>query len=203
MWKALGAWKILGVAAGLLAAATSVHAADSYKFEPDHTSVTFTYPHFGLSHPSGKIMGAAGTLTLDWDNPVNCTVDVSLDMTTLTTALPVFDAMLKGKDYFDVADFPAATFKSTSIELVPADPASTDPTAKEARVTGDMTIHGVTQTVVLDVVFNKKAFNPALFKTGVGFSATAHLSRKAFGLSHYEPFVGDDIDIDIEAEAYP
>lgn len=195
----------LALAAVLAVVAAPAVAADTYKFESDHTSVTFTYPHFGLSHSSGKIMGAAGTLALDWDNPANCTVEVSLDMTTLATALPPFDALLKGKDYFDVADFPQATFKSTSVELIqPAanDPNDPDGKVREARVTGDMTIHGVTQTVVLDVVFNKKAFNPALFKTGVGFTATAHLSRKAFGLSHYEPFVGDDIDIDIEAEAY-
>ena len=196
-------WKALSAAAFLLAAATSVHAADSYRFEPDHTSVTFTYPHFGLSHPSGKIMGAAGMLTLDWDNPANSTVDVTLDMTTLTTAMPVFDKMLKGDGFFDVEQFPQATFKSTTVELLPADPNAANDDGRQAKVTGDMTIHGVTQSVEMDVTFNKKAFNPALFKTGVGFSATAHLSRKAFGLSGYEPFVGDDIDIDIEAEAYP
>ena len=196
-------WKALSFAAALLAVASPALAADSFKFEPDHTSVIFTYPHFGLSHPSGKIMGAAGTLALDWDNPVNCQVDVTLDMTTLTTALPPFDAMLKGKDFFDVAQFPSATFRSTGVVLSPPAPGATDESPKAAKVTGDMTIHGVTQSVVLDVIFNKKAFNPALFKTGVGFSATAHLSRKAFGLSGYEPFVGDDIDIDIEAEAYP
>ncbi len=199
-------WKTLAVTAALAVMAAPALAADVYRFESDHTSVIFTYPHFGLSHPSGKIMGAAGTLALDWDNPANCIVDVSLDMTTMTTALPVFDTLLKGKDYFDVTDFPRATFRSTGVELVQPvanDPSDPDGKVREAKVTGDMTIHGVTQTVVLDVVFNKKAFNPALFKTGVGFSATAHLSRKAFGLSHYEPFVGDDIDIDIEAEAYP
>ena len=195
--------KSLGLAAILAVLAAPAFAADSYKFEPDHTSVTFTYPHFGLSHPSGKIMGAAGTLALDWDNPANSQVDVTLDMTTLTTALPPFDAMLKGKDYFDVADFPQATFKSTSVALAPVDPSASDEEGRQAKVTGDMTIHGVTQSVVLDVTFNKKAFNPALFKTGVGFTAVAHLSRKAFGLSNYEPFVGDNIDIDIEAEAYP
>ncbi|MEI9906305.1 MAG: YceI family protein [Asticcacaulis sp.] len=123
-------------------------------------------------------------------------------MMTLTTALPMFDKMLKGDGFFDVTQFPQATFKSTNVELLPADPNADNNDGRQARVTGDMTIHGVTQSVVLDVTFNKKAFNPALFKTGVGFTAVAHLSRKAFGLSSYEPFVGDDIDIDIEAEAY-
>lgn len=195
--------KALGLAAVLAVLAVPAFAADTYRFEPDHTSALFTYSHFGLSHPSGKVTGAVGTLALDWDNPVNSTVDVTLDMTTMTTALPVFDKMLKGDGFFDVKRFPQAMFKSTRVDVLPADPNADDDDGRQARVTGDMTIHGVTRSVVLDVTFNKKAFNPALFKTGVGFTAAAHLSRKAFGLSGYEPFVGDNIDIDIEAEAYP
>jgi len=175
-----------------LGLATPAMAAQTLTFEPTHTSVIFQYPHFGLSHPSGKIMGATGTLVLD-DDPTKDTVDVTLDLKTLMTALPDFDALLKGDDYFDIARFPTATFKSTKVE----------PTGENtANVTGDLTIHGKTQSVVLAVTFNKKAFNPALFKTGYGFSATAHLSRKAFDLGHYEPIVGDDIDIFIETEAY-
>ncbi|CAL4866488.1 Protein YceI [Asticcacaulis sp. MM231] len=167
--------------------------ADSLTFEPTHTSVVFQYAHFGLSHPSGKIMGATGTLILDDKDLSRSTVDITLDMRTLTTALPDFDALLKGADYFDIARFPTATFKSTKVEL-------TGETT--ANVSGDLTIHGVSRSEVLAVTFNKKAFNPALFKTGYGFSATAHLSRKAFGLGHFEPIVGDEIDLIIDAEAY-
>lgn len=189
-------WKSAAMILVLALPAAPTFAADTYSFEPDHTSAIFTYEHFGLSHPSGKIMGAKGTLVLD-DDPTKDVVDASLDMTTLTTALPDFDTMLKGKDYFDVVQFPTATFKSTSV-VVTGD--ATDP--KTADVTGDMTIHGVTKSVVLHVTFNKKAFNPALFKTGYGFTATAHLQRGDFGLSKYEPFVGDDIELVIEAEAF-
>jgi polyisoprenoid-binding protein YceI len=175
---------------GLMADAAQ---AESLTFEPDHTSVIFTYEHFGLSHPSGKIMGARGTLILDRDEAAESTVDIALDMRTLTTALPDFDTLLKGEKYFDVAQFPTATFKSTKVELTGEN---------TANVTGDLTIHGVTQSEVLVVTFNKKAFNPAVFKTGYGFSATAHLSRNAFGLGNYEPIVGDDIDLIIDAEVY-
>jgi len=168
-------------------------AADTLRFEPAHTSVIFQYEHFGLSHPSGKIMGGAGTLMLDRDDPAKSAVDITLDMATLTTALPDFDTLLKGEKYFDVARFPTAAFKSTKIELTGEN---------TANVTGDLTIHGVTQSAVLAVTFNKKAFNPAVFRTGYGFSAIAHLSRKAFGLGNYEPIVGDDIDLIIDAEAY-
>ena len=180
------------VLSGLLALPAA--AATTLRFEPSHTSAVFQYPHFGLSHPSGKIMGATGTLTLDEDDLSKCEVDVTLDLRTLTTALPAFDELLKGEDYFDVARFPTAHFKSTKVELT-GDHA--------ANITGDLTIHGVTQSVVFAVVFNKKAFNPALFKTGYGFSGTAHISRRAFGLGKFEPVIGDDIEIFLEAEAYP
>lgn len=176
---------------------TPALAAETLTFEPDHTSVVFQYPHFGMSHPSGKIMGANGTLVLDKDDPTKSTVDITLDMKTLTTALPDFDTLLKGEKYFDIAQFPTATFKSTKVELTGENTAP-----RTANVTGDLTIHGITQSTVLAVTFNKKAFNPALFKTGYGFSATAHLSRKAFGLGNLEPIVGDDIDLIIDAEVY-
>ena len=178
------------MALGLMAGAAQ---ADSLTFEPDHTSVIFTYEHFGLSHPSGKIMGATGTLTLDREDLSKSVVDITLDLETLTTALPDFDTLLKGDKYFDIARFPTATFRSTKVELTGEN---------TANVTGDLTIHGITQSAVLAATFNKKAFNPAVFKTGYGFSATAHLSRKAFGLGNYEPIVGDDIDLIIDAEVY-
>ncbi|MCR6659608.1 MAG: YceI family protein [Asticcacaulis sp.] len=178
-------------ALGFLAA--PAFAAETLTFEPDHTSVIFQYPHFGMSHPSGKIMGATGTLVFDRDDPTKSTVDITFDMKTLTTALPDFDALLKGEKYFDITQYPTATFKSTQVELTGEN---------TANVTGDLTIHGITQSIVLAVTFNKKAFNPALFKTGYGFSATAHLSRKAFGLGNLEPIVGDDIDLIIDAEVY-
>lgn len=177
----------------LLIAPAPAVAAQTLHFEADHTSVIFHYPHFGLSHPSGKIMGASGTLVLDTDDPAQSSLDITLDMASLTTALPDFDTMLKGKSYFDVAQFPTAHFVSTQVSLTGD---------KTADVTGDLTLHGVTQPVTLHMTFNAKAFNPALFKTGYGFSGTARISRKAFGLGNYEPIIGDDIDLIIDAEAY-
>jgi len=188
MWKSI----CLAFAVGLVAAPAL--AADALKFEPSHTYVLFRYSHFGMSQPSGKIMGATGTLVLDPDNPARDAVDIALDMNTLTTGLPDFDTQLKGKDYFDVAQFPQATFKSTKVETTGDN---------SANVTGDLTIHGVTKSVVLAVTFTRKAFNPAIFKTGYGFTATAHIGRGDFGVSKYEPFIGDDIQLEIGAEAYP
>ena len=187
-------WKSACFAIALSLTAAPVFAAETLKFEPDHTYAQFSYSHFGMSRPSGKIMGATGTLVLDADDPTKDAVDIALDMNTLSTGLPDFDTQLKGKDYFDVATFPQATFKSTKVEV------TGDTTA---NVTGDLTIHGMTKSIVLAVTFTKKAFNPAIFKTGYGFMATTHIGRGDFGVSKYEPFIGDDIDLDIAAEAYP
>jgi polyisoprenoid-binding protein YceI len=188
MWKSAS----LAIACGLIAA--PAFAADTLKFEPRHTYAMFSYSHFGMTEPSGKIMGASGTLVLDSADPTKDTVDIALDMNTLTTGLPDFDTQLKGADYFDVAQFPQATFKSTKVEMTGDN---------SANVTGDLTIHGVTKSVVLAVTFNKKAFNPAIFKTGYGFTATAHIDRSDFGVSQYKTFMGSDVQLDIGAEAYP
>ncbi len=187
-------WTSTCFAAVLSLIAAPAFAADTLKFEPDHTYVLFRYNHFGMSQPPGKIMGASGTLVLDSDDPTRDVVDIALDMNTLTTGLPDFDTQLKGAAYFDTAQFPKATFKSTKVEM------TGDATA---NVTGELTIHGVTKSVVLAVTFTKKAFNPAIFKTGYGFAATTHIGRGDFGVAKYEPFIGDDIQLEIGAELYP
>ena len=187
-------WKSACFAAVLSLAAAPAFATDTLKFEVEHTYAQFSYSHFGMSRQSGKIMGATGTLVFDADDPTRDEVDIALDMNSLVTGLPGFDTQLKGKDYFDVAQFPTATFKSTKVEM------TGDTTA---NVTGDLTIHGVTKSVVLAVTFTRKAFNPAIFKTGYGFTATAKIGRGDFGVSKYEPFIGDDIQLEIGAEVYP
>src|SRR5690348_7401170 len=102
-------------------------------------------------------MGVTGTLTHHHDDLPKRATDITLDMKSLTTALPEFDTLLKGDKYFEVDKFPTATFESTRVE----------PTGENtANVTGDLTVHGITQSEVLAVTFNRKAFNPAVFKTG-------------------------------------
>ena len=185
------------LAFGLLAAPT--FAAETLTFEPDHTSVVFQYPHFGMSHPSGKIMGATGTLVLDKDDPAKSTVDITLDVKTLTTALPDFDTLLKGEKYFDIAHFPTATFKSTKVELTGEN---------TANVTGDLTLHGVTHPVTLAVTFNGgypglAGYDP---NARIGFSAKGTLKRSQFGMGYGIPAPGttmgveDEVDFTIETE---
>jgi polyisoprenoid-binding protein YceI len=182
---------LFAAAAFALIAQAPAFAADTYTLEPTHTSVTFQYTHFGFSHPTGKFMNAVGEVTLDDATPANSSVEVSFAIAGVNTGVPALDEHLKSADFFDAAQFPTATFKSTRVE----------PTgATTARVTGDLTIHGVTKPVTLDVTLNQKGPN-MMKKITAGFTARGTINRSDFGIGKYVPAVSDQIDLYIEAEA--
>ncbi len=175
-------------ALALAAVSAPAFAADTYKLDPNHTAVVFTYEHFGFSNMSGKFMDADGAVTLDEANLANSSVEVTFAIDGVNTGVPGLDTHLKSPDFFDAAKFPTATFKSTKVEPV---------SATEATVTGDLTLHGVTRPVVLDVKLNKLSDD----KAKVGFSATTTIKRSDFGVDKYVPAVSDDIAIAIDTEA--
>ncbi|MGA9658612.1 MAG: YceI family protein [Asticcacaulis sp.] len=175
-----------------LMGAAPVFAADTYTLEPTHTAVTFGWTHMGFSHMTGKFMNAVGSVTLDDAAPANSSVEVSFAIDGLDTGVPALNEHLKGADFFDAAQFPTATFKSTKVDITGAD---------TANVTGDLTIHGVTKPVTLAVKLNKKGANPMSQKAAVGFSATGTINRSDFGINKYVPAVSDQIDLTIDTEA--
>ncbi len=188
-FKSLAAVSVL--AFSFAVGAPAFAAADVYKIEPNHTSVTFQYTHFGFSHPTGKFMNAVGAVTLDKDAPANSKVEVSFDISGINTGVAALDTHLKSADFFDAAKFPTATFKSTKVDVTGKD---------TAKVTGDLTIHGVTKSVVLNVKLNKLDVHPMMKKEDAGFTATATINRSDFGMGAYVPAVSDQIDLYIEAE---
>lgn len=175
-----------------LVASTSAFAADTYKLDAGHTSVTFQYTHFGFSHPTGKFMNAVGSVTLDDATPANSSVEVSFDINGINTGVAALDTHLKSADFFDAAKFPTANFKSTKVVQT---------SATTADVTGDLTIHGVTKPVTLKVTLNKKDVHPMMKKVDAGFTATGTINRSDFGMGNYVPAVSDQVDLYIEAEA--
>lgn len=175
-----------------LVASASAFAADTYKLDANHTSVTFQYTHFGFSHPTGKFMNAVGSVTLDDATPANSSVEVSFDINGINTGVAALDTHLKSADFFDAAKFPTATFKSTKVVQT---------SATTADVTGDLTIHGVTKPVTLKVTLNKKDVHPMMKKVDAGFTATGTINRSDFGMGNYVPAVSDQVDLYIEAEA--
>ncbi|MDP2697032.1 YceI family protein [Thalassospira sp.] len=181
----------LAIVAGLSSAALSVQAAETYKFDTEHTSVVFAVSHLGFSNFQGRFGGIDGELVLDRDAPANSSLTVTIDLTAVDSGVAALDGHLQTPDFFNTAEFPTATFKSTSVELTGD---------KTAKVTGDLTLHGVTSPVTLDVTLNGEGAHPMSGLYIAGFSATGTVTRSAFGMNYLVPAVGDDVELRIESE---
>jgi polyisoprenoid-binding protein YceI len=177
--------------------------AGTYKMDRDHTSVNFRLSHIGFSRYTARFTKMDGTLVFDPANPTAQSVTATIDATSLQTnytdsAKLDFDSMLE-KDFLDTKNHPTITFKSTKIDV-------TGP--KTARVTGDLTLRGVTKPVVLETTWNGGYKPNAMDPNGarIGFSAHGTFKRSDFGMTAGLPApgttmgVGDDVEVMIETE---
>lgn len=181
----------LAIALSLLTA-TAVAAPLTYHLDPNHTQVLARWEHFGFSHPSANFGQAEGTLVYDADDVAASSVKVRLPLSGLDTFVPALDEHLRAKDFFDAAQYPVITFASTRVEAAGED---------KLKVTGDLTIKGITQPVVLDVTLNKAALQPMSKRPAIGFDATATIKRSDFGIDKFVPNVSDEIMLRITTEA--
>ncbi len=166
--------------------------ADTYEIDASHTHVGFQVSHLGFSETYGVFKNVSGTLSLDEAKPEASTVDVTIDVASIDSGDEKRDEHLKGADFFDVAQFPTMTFKSTKVELTGKD---------AANVTGDLTLHGVTRSVGLVVKLNKVGESPvAKGRYVAGFSALGMLKRSDFGIKTYVPLISDEVTIAISTE---
>lgn len=162
--------------------------AGSYALETSHARVAFAIDHMGFSTWYGDFTGAKGSLSLDPANVAASKLDITIPAASVTTTNAIVDGELKS--WFDVAKFPTITFKSTAVTSTGKD---------TAKVTGDLTFHGVTKPVTLDVKFHGGGSNPMSKAYTVGFDATGSLKRSDYGVSKYVPVVGDKVDLFISA----
>lgn len=176
----------------MFGSAFSAFAADTYKLDPSHSSVIWNANHFGFSSPHGIFSMAEGTVTLDKDAPAKSSVNVTINTGELYTGNKKFDDHLKSKDFFNVGEFPKATFISYKVEKTGD---------KTAKVTGNLTLLGVTKPVTLDVTLNKEGEHMMTKKPTIGFSATGVIKRSDFGMKFGVPGVSDEVALQIEAEA--
>ena len=172
-------------------------AAGTYAADPRHTLVAWEVDHFGFSRYTGLFGSVTGTLVIDPANPAAAKLDVTIPVAQVTTANADLTAHLlrAGKDggkpdFFGPA--PAdARFVSTGV-VVDAD-------GDEAKVTGNLTLNGVTKPVTLDVDFHGAGDNPFNKKPTIGFEAEGRIKRSDFGIAFLVPLVSDEVELEIHA----
>lgn len=182
------------LAAALLAAVASPALAEpvTYTIDPTHTQIEFTYSHFGFSNITGRLDASEGTLTYDAANPSASSIQITTQISSISTGVAKLDEHLQNADFFDAPQFPTATFKSTKVE-----PAGEGKLA----LSGDLTIHGVTLPTSFDVVINKVGEHPMKGKPAAGFDATGSIDRTAFGIDKYAQATGPAVKLAITIEA--
>ncbi|MDQ3205625.1 MAG: YceI family protein [Pseudomonadota bacterium] len=182
---------ILGLAlAG--ASAVAFAAPVTYKIDPTHTDVIASWSHFGFSKPIAHFGKVDGTITYDPENVGQSSVNVTIPLSGMESHVAAFNEHLRGSDFFDAEKYPVITFASTAVEAAGSD---------KLRVTGDLTLHGVTRPVVLDVTINKVGQQPMAKRPAAGFDATTTIKRSDFGVDKYAPNVSDEVQIRITTEA--
>lgn len=163
----------------------------NYALDPDHAALIFKVDHLGFSTYVGRFERFDVSLEFEEDDPAASRVAAVIDMTSLDVANDDFAETLMGPGWFDAAAFPEAQFQSTGIVI----------TGENAGImTGDLTLHGVTAPVTLEVSFNGGGRDRLRGAYAIGLSARGEISRTAFGVDRFNGLVGDKVGIEIEAE---
>ncbi|WP_018387733.1 YceI family protein [Ancylobacter sp. FA202] len=159
----------------------------SYTVDPDHTQIVWTVDHMGITPLAGMFGASAGTLVLDPTKPDEAKLEVTIPMSGLRVTSEGFAAHLASPEILDTAKFPTASFKSTRVTVEGTD----------ATIEGELTLHGVTKPVTLDVSFFGAGINPMTKAENIGFTATTEIRRSDFGLGFGAPVISDEVALDI------
>ena len=175
-----------------LAFAQPALAAETYVFDKAHTNIQFSWDHFGFSTTSAEFEEFSGKLQFDPEDRANSSIEVTIDLDSVDSGFDTFNGHLTEKsEWFNTDEYPEATFTSTDIEALGED---------RLRVTGDLTLKGVTKEVTLETTINKIGEHPVTNAKTIGFDATTTVSRSAFDMGQYAPSVGDEVTISISSE---
>ncbi len=183
--------KALMFAIAMLSTAAT-QAADTYKFDPVHTQIVFYANHLGFSNSSGRLHVSDGSFQFDEKDWSKAHVQATIQLSSLDMGDATWTEHLLGARFLEADKFPTMTFKSTKVDV--ASPG-------QLKVTGDLTLHGVTKSVVLDTKVNKTGPHPMSKRPAAGFTATTRIKRSDFGVAQMIPMIGDELDIRIEVEA--
>jgi polyisoprenoid-binding protein YceI len=182
---------LIALLCGLLPFQIAQAAPESYEIDNTHSYVLWQINHLGYSTQAGKWY-VNGNLVIDEQDHKNDKLDVTIKVADFITGLPELDKHLKSKLFFNVDQFPTATFVSNKVTVKSND---------TARVEGKLTLRGVTKEMAFDVKLNKKGPNPLTNKMSLGFSGETKVKRSDFGMVAYLPGLSDDVHLDLELEA--
>ena len=179
-------------AISMLAIAVAASAqVETWKIDPNHTASQFAVRHFGISTVRGQFNKTTGTVSYDPKDPSKTAIDVTIDATSVNTRIDMRDNDLRSPNFFDVQKFPTITFKSKRVE---------PDGAGKLKVTGDLTIHGTTKEVVLEVEGPSEPMKDQKGNLRMGASASTKVNRKDFGVNGNPSAVGDDVTITLDIE---
>jgi polyisoprenoid-binding protein YceI len=171
----------------------SAIAQDAWQLDPPHSSAQFSVRHLGVSTVRGAFTKVSGTVVYDPANLNKSSIQATIDAASVDTRVDMRDNDLRSPRFLDAQKFPTITFQSKKVE-----PAG----AGKLKVTGDLTIHGITKEVVLDVDGPSPSIKDPMGKDRLrmGASATTKINRNDFGVSGLPGIVGDDITITLDVE---
>lgn len=181
----------------LLMAMPALSFATTWNIDPEHSNVGFKVKHLMVSNVKGSFDKYTGVVEINDKDITKSKVDVSIDTNSINTNVQKRDEHLRSADFFDVAKFPAMTFTSKKVAKAGKD---------RLKVTGDLTLHGITRTVVLDVEGPSKEIKDPWGNIRKGATATTKINRKDFGLTWNKALetggvvVGDEVTITLEIE---
>jgi polyisoprenoid-binding protein YceI len=183
---------VFSLVIALAMAASAVAQAGTWQIDPNHTAAQFSVRHLGVSTVRGAFTKVTGTVRHDPADPTKDSIDVTIDANSVDTRVEMRDNDLRSARFFDVQKYPTMTFHSKSVKVSGAG---------KLQITADLTIHGVTKEVVLDVDGPTEAIKDPMGKgQRMGASATTKVNRQDFGVSALPGVVGDEITITIDVE---
>lgn len=178
--------------AAALTGTSALAAAEKYVLDASHSQILFSYDHLGFSTTWGMFSGFDGEIMFDQEDPAASSVTVSMPVRSMFTGWEGRFNHFMSDDFFGATEEDMVTFTSTAIEVTGDD---------TALITGDLTLNGITKSVVLDATLNQAADHPMENKPWAGFDASTTVLRSDFEVGAFAPFVSDEVEIRISIEA--
>lgn len=185
---------VMTLVTALAMAAAAAAQASTWQIDPPHTSAQFSVRHFGVSTVRGAFTKVSGNASYDPSDPSKTALEATIEAASVDTRVEMRDNDLRSPNFFDVQKYPTLTFHSKQVKGAGSG---------KLQIVGDLTIHGVTKEVVLDVDGPTGPVKDPMGNQRMGASATTKISRKDFGVNGLPGAVGDEVNITIDVELVP